>query len=586
MPGLGVHFLALDKTISALESTAEGAKIAKNLRRPEAMLGAVGPDLFAFLGKEADWVGKVSETFKFLNTAFDPIFKASDGLSSASGKVLQRLVEDLRKTYEGVVKTFATGVLAKNGGLVFLMKGDLVTNPAIQDPRGFPESGWLWFDLLHWQLTGSIAEGKGFDTKPLSAYRDGYCVHLACDMTGHPYTNSVTGGPARAHAMRHHFAENAMDTWTWDRLVNQEIAGASLNRRIEGVDPAIFEALSAVLKKAYDARQASGGAPLPSPPSKTDLEKAHGDLSKALELVSNLIFYPKPTFPGLWQDLPDPFQMIPEMLGQFPKPERGWTAQDWLLALLKWCELLTKAGLLLLDLMVAIALEAGLYPIRLATWLFQSAVWLLHRALYEILVRIGIAFPLRDSLGDSIVSQFAESPRTADGNYPHKPAVVKSGGWKFNMGYREDGKDKQQEVDVPEAQRSLFYWYPDTLRETATSEATRIILASPYFGRDCRYFLLDPALDVSAYKAYATAKSPAETHQLNLRYLEPTAGLPFGSTVALACFFILGREAAGTIPDWNIDADRAYGFKYWRHSGDLNTTAGFSEGNAYLTNPS
>jgi hypothetical protein len=108
-------------------------------------------------------------------------------------------------------------------------------------------------------------------------------------------------------------------------------------------------------------------------------------------------------------------------------------------------------------------------------------------------------------------------------------------------------------------------------------------LASPYFGEDSLYFLERAQLDVKALELYWNAVDPAATHKLNGSLFQPQSdALPLGSTVSLATFFILG---AGTtsIPDWNIDADRGYAFKYWRHSGDLNVYKGFTEGK-YLKN--
>lgn len=70
--------------------------------------------------------------------------------------------------------------------------------------------------MLHYRATGQFARNfwsrAKMSTDPQQqAYALGYITHLATDVTGHGFVNTLVGGPYRLHWQRHHLVENHMD---------------------------------------------------------------------------------------------------------------------------------------------------------------------------------------------------------------------------------------------------------------------------------------------------------------------------------------------------------------------------------------
>ena len=72
--------------------------------------------------------------------------------------------------------------------------------------------------MLHYRETGTFARtilknaiASGDDGA--KAYALGYITHVATDVTGHAFVNSISGGPFRLHWQRHHLVENHMDAF-------------------------------------------------------------------------------------------------------------------------------------------------------------------------------------------------------------------------------------------------------------------------------------------------------------------------------------------------------------------------------------
>lgn len=97
---------------------------------------------------------------------------------------------------------------------------------------------WWWFDNLHSRRTGDfatelldIATGKsvGVDgderERPLlESYSIGYLSHMAADVVGHSYVNSITGGPYRLNQSQRHTAqEKIMDVWAYDHYYQEGV---------------------------------------------------------------------------------------------------------------------------------------------------------------------------------------------------------------------------------------------------------------------------------------------------------------------------------------------------------------------------
>jgi hypothetical protein len=108
---------------------------------------------------------------------------------------------------------------------------------------------WWWFDILHSRRTGDfvselldIAHGvtagddeEKRDRPLLKAYAIGYLSHLAADVVGHSYVNTITGGPYRLNqAQRHTTQEKIMDVWAYNRYYCSEADDEDCDRTDPG----------------------------------------------------------------------------------------------------------------------------------------------------------------------------------------------------------------------------------------------------------------------------------------------------------------------------------------------------------------
>lgn len=72
-------------------------------------------------------------------------------------------------------------------------------------------------EFLRWHRTGDFAGAlmKNAATDQQKAYALGYLCHVAASVTGEPFVNNVTGGPYRTHWWRNRLAGNFIDAWTY-----------------------------------------------------------------------------------------------------------------------------------------------------------------------------------------------------------------------------------------------------------------------------------------------------------------------------------------------------------------------------------
>jgi hypothetical protein len=108
--------------------------------------------------------------------------------------------------------------------------------------KGFDEQAFFWSDMLHYRDTGQFARAiwKNADaanSDQARAYALGYNTHLATDVTGHTFVNSISGRPFRLHWQRHHLVENHMDA-NW--YLNDQLAPRSGNNYPQLTESALY----------------------------------------------------------------------------------------------------------------------------------------------------------------------------------------------------------------------------------------------------------------------------------------------------------------------------------------------------------
>lgn len=253
MPAWYVHMESARETVNRLRdgdipsgfpiSAAEARDVGEicHTWRNYLALGAIGPDLFYMLpdyAKRRDqliegpgirrvigWVlevwGKIDEEFvSKWEKWISPVLTDADQLASQlTGGLANQLADILNDLTKAVIDAFK-GLLVSMGDWF----GALSSGP----PQAFPNSAFYWADMFHYRRTYQFAfvlfqqahaaldaattDEERLDAQTRMAFAVGWLTHCATDVTGHPFTNAKSGGPARDHWQRHHLVELHFDS--------------------------------------------------------------------------------------------------------------------------------------------------------------------------------------------------------------------------------------------------------------------------------------------------------------------------------------------------------------------------------------
>lgn len=261
MPGPAMHHMIADRLrLRIMESTGLGATLPPfNYRQLQSLfsnprnlpyyyLGCQGPDFLFFNTKDmpSPLHDLVTAYFKVTDFIEDfkndmkklvpqPVLDALAALDEAANAVisssstlteLEQLFGDMKKVINAASATLMEAVKRYVSDFNLF---ELVGHP-YRD--GVPAGGkWWWFDAMHYRRTGEFAQAllrRTTPGSPLHLYAIGYLSHVTADTVGHPYVNSICGGPFRSHAQRHKASENYQDVlnfrnaraedWNFSRL--------------------------------------------------------------------------------------------------------------------------------------------------------------------------------------------------------------------------------------------------------------------------------------------------------------------------------------------------------------------------------
>ncbi len=257
MPGPAVHTIISEHLPDAFDN--DHARLARVLRGNRAALtyGAMGPDPFFF--NLNDLTPKEMTIAKELVEVWNRLGQIQYQMHQFFEPMQETMLEVKRQADQGI--TFLAqndpavrqlrdlaNQLQETGRLYSTVMRGYVKKRLLDkmDPFGFYVSpyqtcepdheAWWWFDTLHTRQTGQfttqlldIARGQapGKDDKTeirdrLLAYSVGYLSHLAADVVGHAYVNTMVGGPYRLNqAQRHTAQEKLMDVYAYNHYYNE-----------------------------------------------------------------------------------------------------------------------------------------------------------------------------------------------------------------------------------------------------------------------------------------------------------------------------------------------------------------------------
>ncbi len=404
-------------------------------------------------------------------------------------------------------------------------------------------SEWWWMDMLHYRKTGDFAKnllkiGKANRGRApiMLEYAKGYVSHVAGDICGHPFVNSLVHGPFRNHAYRHIVLEGLADTWLWDHVYGKDISESSFHKQIklgeselDSIADQIIEAMKATYKAPDIPDMLSSRYP-----SRDELRGAYGFMYEYLGLSTG----GKTSKPKAPPDSPkEILDELQDLLSKYsPTSPPTWNGSD------PWASILAALGWIMrgITFLVMIAtLPAALMsaflagPIRWLLYLIHLAIYAIVSGLRTLLALMGWGYASNDDFRNFGV---LEDLITADvgslqGHYPYAGDLRRP--------------------------RPPFYWMMKPSSLGAKVEKNARLVAPRVTGLIKPNWMIDPSnrmSDPAALKNLFEAANPTATSGW------VSEGVRFGNAVE---FFIALLKEEVPLGNFDLDGDRGYAYKTW-----------------------
>lgn len=190
-------------------------------------IGAIGPDLFFFLPDFRDAGGVVTSSvliriLEFLEDLYSKLDPYISKYEHYLGPISEDTAEEMSRLTGGLSEIVGD-ISGELSAILITALEDFVTKQrdwweffSLGLNKGYDDQAYFWSDMLHYRDTGIFGRAlwQAADTMKddgVRAYALGYLTHIATDVTGHAFVNSISGGPFRQHWQRHHLVENHMD---------------------------------------------------------------------------------------------------------------------------------------------------------------------------------------------------------------------------------------------------------------------------------------------------------------------------------------------------------------------------------------
>lgn len=598
MPGVVTHMAIAEIIADKLDlRIADEKKISSliNSNKEYYKMGSLGPDMLFFAPDYSQEIKELLEQItNFYETIVEPIEEfhdtyiepitdfVSDVEDTIDEEVFCGLFEEVgnecdntMELVSGIMNNFLFLAADRNIEIFDMMQ------PAIQ--KGEKEDSWYWFDMLHYRKTGDFVKNMWTNAKTdkEKAFVLGYVTHIAADITGHPFVNTAVGGPARSHNQRHHFVENMMDSWVYDNMLGERLTSSHIHRDLPNGElydedesilrtlfrnadkiPSDLDGIYGMMNNSlkdtfYEERHpqrldteyltkkdlnfaylailgslksvSSSHIKKPANPTDDMLDSINDAMNEFLETVSNPPSNSSSSgnFCGAFWD--DDCNLSMDSFLNFL--ENVWENIAYLGELIYW------VGQVLKDIwdLIACTLTAGLkVVIKSLFWIIQSSLYVIYEEVRQVLVLAALLPPESEWLNENPIAQSCVSlkDRSPDDGllygkyYPHRAAESNTG----------------------------FIRYPKTSPESETTAP------GPYpYASTPEDFILNAVDNNRLFSAYSQSETPFET----IKIQEDTRLESFGSSVSVAKKLMKEIFNNNSIPNWNLDADRGFGYKTW-----------------------
>lgn len=590
MPKYGIHHIVMDRAMGNLMASgvasSQTAANAMFTHRDMANLGAIGPDLFFWapdyavvdktwtlyqnIERIVDLYNEVVQPIRDIRDAVvEPVEDAVETLAPNTIALIREAIERMQDTAELFKSTMATGLFAGIfTGFNFLSDAANLPHlstalfdlfiPPVQHNETEPK--WYWFDMLHYRQTGTFAAAlrQNAQTDQQRAYAYSYLSHIAADVTGHPFVNQIVGGPYRMHPQRHVTVENYMDTWAFNAHFSLNVNHALMDRLNlpETLPTGVGDQLHASFLAAYP-----DAAVRPNFLSRGQIDETYDVFYKVVDILHKMVIErPEEPFAGVAEILNKALQDVLESPPSPPSSPSGACSLgdifslgltsnsrdcyenffdelgDWfeyMGELLVWTfETLFDLFDLLLTMLLALpitVLLALLYGLQLL--LFQ-----VYQSMREMLALEGFLIPDPEMLNNS------------HGRNLTTTALCAAPPFKYPMQHISSGSHLVCPATQVESPTTAGNFNPSSVNINPDN------------------FIQSLPLNMYALSQYAQAKQPSNTRSLERDYLR------IGNAIDLTTWMISvaandnasAEEQTVLRTNWNLDADRGYGYKTWR----------------------
>jgi hypothetical protein len=606
MPGPALHHMVADRLKSrihlgtGLGSALEPANYAaldglladtKNV--PYLFLGSQGPDFLFFNAKDVDpTIGKLVEFYydvydfieRFKRTLLDavpqPVLDALAGFDEAANEVINdsALLSELKQTFEDLNRLL-TGFVATLTEMVkkFISEFnvfDLVSHP-YRD--GASEGDWWWFDAMHYRKTGKFAtemlEATRDMSSPLHLYALGYLTHFAADTVGHPYVNINSGGPYRSHSQRHKTGENFQDVFNFLDVKGQDWNYSKLHAfynfnfdgTVSDTEPDSFtnlpdelaQLIADALNRVYQ-EDADPDADYASTITAEDVNDTYRTWYSWFKSATDTGTLPPPVTYSFTAELREVWEKTLDNLddaGDLIESAVDSASEFGILSIF-----LVLAALVVAAVMAAAALADGIAGAiaTVGTATIRYTACLIYEQLYNAFQNFrlgvslnGLAFPMREHLGEPRFQQFItpavpdSTGVTAEMIAPFLPTL------RWIPSFLGDPLGV-----IFSRERHLVY-------PLTAGERTSVQAAPPsYYSRlPTHYAFGDIPLTASLLDSLTDLPTGTERSEEALNQIlgKGTLGNALDLSGALYDRWFQGQP----LPDFNLDADRGYGYLCW-----------------------
>lgn len=605
MPGPALHHMIVDRLRAAIQTNqglgsadyaALQALLADPKHHPYLFMGCHGPDPFFFNTKDLDptlgaFVAMYNDVGDFLRDFEEallaavpqPVLDALAAFDEAANEVIQSssLLTEIQQTFEdlnNMLAAFAdTLVEALKAFVTEFNVFDVIDHP-YRD--GATEGEWWWFDAMHYRKTGRFTEAMLEATRDVSSpnhlYALGYLTHVAADTVGHAYVNLNAGGPYRSQAQRHKTLENLQDVFNLletDGIdYNHSRFHALYNFNYTGVvsdtepaedpqlPPDLAQFIADTLNRIYQ-EDADSEPDYAKELSASDVDDTYRLWYRFMKSFTETGTLPPPVSYSLSAELVEVWEQAVQNLGDvgdFLSDAIDEAGNFSILAIFVILAAIAIAAVLaaaaIADAIAGAVATLGTATIRYAACLIYEQLYNAFQAFRLAIALNGLGFPMREHLQDPRFAQFVT------------PA-----------GDDSTGRDAADVAD----REPLLRFLPQDVWATLFHQERHLI----YPPTDGEKAAAAPAPD-----SYLTARA---THyafgdiRLDRDLVDQLHGFPSGPDLSEAALQQLldDKRTLGNaltlsgelyerwltgqgLPDFNLDADRGYGYLCWTQPSD------------------